>query len=41
MGVKESNQWSQDYFTAYCIDTFMYEIFLNFIKISLLRSELL
>lgn len=41
MGVSESNEWSLSYFSAYSIDTFMMQSFINFFKIALLRNELM
>lgn len=41
MGVKKSNEWSVSYFTAFSIDTFMIESIGNFVKISLVRKEII
>lgn len=41
MGVDKSNEWSISYFTTYCVDTFMFENMGNFIKVSLLRHEII
>lgn len=41
MGEKKSNDWSVSYFSTYCVDTFMFESIGNFVKISLLRHEII
>lgn len=41
MGVDKSNEWSVSYFTTFSVDTFMFESMGNFVKIAMLRKEII
>lgn len=41
MGNDKSNEWTVSYFLSFSLDAFMVETLLNFLKLSLIRKELL
>lgn len=41
MGVKKANEWAESYFLSYSLDASTVETFMNFLKLTLIRKELL
>lgn len=41
MGVDKVNEWTISYFTAFNIDIFIFELWFNFLKLYLIRIEII